>query len=49
MGLWGIRKESAQSISYGEQRKMEIALSLASNPGLLLLDEPSAGLPAVKY
>ena len=31
-------------ISYGEQRKLEIALCLASNPRLLLLDEPSAGL-----
>ena len=31
-------------VSYGEQRKLEIALCLASNPRLLLLDEPSAGL-----
>lgn len=33
-----------RSLSYGEQRKMEIALSLASNPKMLLLDEPGNGL-----
>jgi len=44
MGLWEKREELTQDISYGEQRKMEIALSLASVPKLMLLDEPSAGL-----
>jgi len=33
-----------KSLSYGEQRKLEIALSLASNPKMLLLDEPGNGL-----
>jgi branched-chain amino acid transport system ATP-binding protein len=36
--------ELAMNLPYGEQRKLEIARALASNPCLLLLDEPAAGM-----
>jgi len=43
-GLWEKRNVPAVDLSYGEQRRLEIVLSLASSPKLLLLDEPTAGL-----
>ena len=43
-GIWDLRDEIVRSLAYGQQRKLELALSLASNPELLLLDEPSCGL-----
>jgi branched-chain amino acid transport system ATP-binding protein len=42
--LWDKKDEIASSISYGEQRRLEIILALASKPKLLLMDEPTAGL-----
>ncbi len=36
--------ELAKNLPYGEQRKLEIARALATNPKLLLLDEPAAGM-----
>jgi len=45
-GLGGRGKDDARNLSYGEQRKLEVALSMAGRPRLLLLDEPMAGLSA---
>ena len=40
------RDESAKSLSYGDQRRLEIVRALATRPKLLLLDEPAAGMNA---
>jgi branched-chain amino acid transport system ATP-binding protein len=45
-GLTGRTSDYARNLSYGEQRKLEVALSMAGRPRLLLLDEPMAGLSA---
>jgi branched-chain amino acid transport system ATP-binding protein len=44
VGLDGIADRSLSQTSYGERRRVEIAMALAQNPRLLLLDEPFAGL-----
>ncbi|MFH1081279.1 MAG: ABC transporter ATP-binding protein [Pseudomonadota bacterium] len=44
MGLSGHRNTLAGNLSHGEQRYLEIGISLASRPKLLLLDEPTAGM-----
>ena len=42
--LYDERDEIATSLPYGKQRKLEIARALATQPTLLLLDEPAAGM-----
>ena len=44
MGIWEQRDMIAVNLPYGQQRKLEIARALATNPKLLLLDEPAAGM-----
>jgi branched-chain amino acid transport system ATP-binding protein len=37
-------REPASTLSYGDQRSLEVAIALAGNPKILLLDEPTAGM-----
>lgn len=44
VGLGDVKDYQATNLPYGSQRKLEIARALASEPSLLLLDEPAAGM-----
>ncbi len=44
VGLKGRGEEIASSMPYGDQRRLEIARALATDPHLLMLDEPAAGM-----
>jgi branched-chain amino acid transport system ATP-binding protein len=43
-GLWAERDTQVGNLSYGHQRQLELIVTLASDPQVLLLDEPAAGL-----
>jgi branched-chain amino acid transport system ATP-binding protein len=48
VGLLGKAYELAANLSHGEQRTLEIAVAMATDPQLLCLDEPTAGMSAAE-
>ena len=48
IGLQGQENAVAGTLSYGNQKQLELGLALASDPAMLLLDEPTAGMSATE-
>jgi branched-chain amino acid transport system ATP-binding protein len=48
VGLWDKRSESLHTLSYGDQRLVELLCAFTAKPSIVLLDEPSAGLPTAE-
>jgi branched-chain amino acid transport system ATP-binding protein len=48
VGIRARANDAANSLPYGDQRRLEIARALATDPGLLALDEPAAGMNATE-
>jgi branched-chain amino acid transport system ATP-binding protein len=46
--MWDQRHETLATLSYGHQRLLELLCAFASKPDMVLLDEPSAGLPTAE-
>ena len=44
LGLTEVKNKYARNVSYGDQRRLDMALTLACEPKLLLLDEPTSGM-----
>lgn len=47
-GLSEVEHDTVSSLAYGQRRQLEIAMALAAEPRILLLDEPMAGMSAVE-
>ncbi|MDE2565359.1 MAG: ATP-binding cassette domain-containing protein, partial [Burkholderiales bacterium] len=44
VGLAGLGRRAAAELAHGQQRALEVAMALAADPALLLMDEPTAGM-----
>jgi len=46
VGMSGLASQACATLAYGDAKRIELALALANAPKLLLMDEPTAGMPA---